>query len=122
MARRDKSPKDKQSVGLQNFVDTATTILDEIQQELHKRAKVFMDSHTFEVNTLEEFNKFFTEDNNISSGFVTCFASDDPVIEDFIKPLKVTARCIPIDQIDASGICIFTGKAVTKRMVFAKAY
>ncbi len=123
MARRDKSPKDKQSIGLQNFIEQATTILDEIQLELFNRAKLFMNSHTFEVSSLEEFNKFFTEDNNISGGFVTCYAADDSVIEDFIKPLKVTARCIPLEQADnASGVCIFTGKTVNKRMVFAKAY
>ena len=123
MARRDKSTKDKQSIGLQSFIEQVTTILDQIQLELFNRAKVFMDIHTFEVNSLEEFNKFFTEDNNISGGFVTCYAVDDLVIEDFIKPLKVTARCIPLEQADnASGVCIFTGKIVNKRMVFAKAY
>ncbi len=123
MARRDKSPKDKQSIGLQSFIEQATTVLDEIQLELFNRAKLFINSHTFEVNSLEEFTKFFTEDNNISGGFVTCYAADDSVIEDFIKPLKVTARCIPLEQVDnASGVCIFTGKTVNKRMVFAKAY
>ncbi len=123
MARRDKSPKDKQSIGLQAFIEQAITILDDIQIKLFNRAQVFMDSHTFEVNSLDEFNKFFTEDNNISRGFVTCYAADDSIIEAFIKPLKVTARCVPLEQGDnALGLCIFTGKAVNKRMVFAKAY
>jgi prolyl-tRNA synthetase len=123
MARRDKSPKQKESVELQAFIEQATTILDEIQLELFNRAKSFLDSHIFEVNTLEEFNRFFSEENNISGGFVSCYALDDSVIEDFIKPLKVTARCIPLDQpADGQGVCIFTGKIVKRRMIFAKAY
>tara|TARA_B100000530_G_scaffold41119_1_gene23551 strand:- start:233 stop:352 length:120 start_codon:yes stop_codon:yes gene_type:complete len=35
---------------------------------------------------------------------------------------KVTPRCIPVDDNDALGTCIFTGEAGQKKIVFAKAY
>lgn len=123
MGRRDKSPKQKESVDLQDFIDQVTSILDEIQNELFIRAKTFRDSHIHEINTLQEFNDFFNEEQNISRGFALCYAVDDNIIEDFIKPLKVTARCIPLEQNgDIEGKCIFTGKPVNRKMLFAKAY
>ena len=123
MARRDKSPKQKESVQLEDFINQVTSVLDEIQENLFIKAKSFRDSNIHEINSLEEFNKFFTEEQNISPGFASCFAIDDNCIEDFIKPLKVTARCIPLNQdTNIEGTCIFTGKPVTRRMIFAKAY
>ncbi len=123
MARRDQSTKEKVSIGLQDFIDQVTTILDEIQNALFMRAQTFRDSHIHEVSSLDEFNEFFNEDQNISRGFVSCYAVDDKCIEDFIKPLKVTARCIPLTQVENSdGKCIFTGKPVARKMIFAKAY
>ncbi|MEN9391028.1 MAG: Proline--tRNA ligase, partial [Pseudomonadota bacterium] len=79
-------------------------------------------ANIFNLENLEQFNQFFNEDQLISKGFASCYAIDDPQIEKFIKPLKVTARCIPLEQDASSGICIFTGKATAKKMIFAKAY
>jgi prolyl-tRNA synthetase len=39
-----------------------------------------------------------------------------------LKDLKVTIRCVPIDAPEEAGKCIFTGKPSAKRGVFAKAY
>lgn len=123
MGRRDLPPKQKQSIDLEDFIRSVTDTLDDIQNGLYSRALAFRDKNIFEINSIEEFNKFFTEEQNISPGFVSCYASDEKCIEDFIKPLKVTARCIPLDQpSDDIGKCIFTGKPVNRKMIFAKAY
>ena len=43
--------------------------------------------------------------------------------EDKIKELtKATIRCIPLDAKEEAGVCVFTGKPSTKRVLFAKAY
>ena len=76
----------------------------------------------YELTSLTEFNQFFADDLNKDKGFVSCYAIDDPIIEDYLKPLKVTARCIALDQPQIAGMCIFTGKPAHKKIIFAKAY
>ncbi|MFO0320221.1 MAG: aminoacyl--tRNA ligase-related protein, partial [Neisseriaceae bacterium] len=122
MARRDMSTKEKEFINVDQFVEKATEILDDIQKKLFIKAKHFRDEHLFNVNNFEEFNSFFKEEVNQEKGFVSCYAIDDKCIEEYIKPLKVTARCIPIEQNDNPGVCIFTGKTANKKMIFAKAY
>ncbi len=73
------------------------------------------------VTSKDEFIAAFKQDNN-TSPFVTCYAADTPAIEAELKPLKVSARCIPLDQAATSGTCIFTGESVQQQIIFAKAY
>lgn len=122
MGRRDMPVKNKQSMPLEDFISQATTILDDIQNSLYTKAKEYSDSHIHEVNDLDSFTKFFAETNDANGGFISCYAADDAVIEDYIKPLKVTARCIPLKQDSIEGICIFTGKKVKFKTIFAKSY
>jgi len=39
-----------------------------------------------------------------------------------LKRLKVTIRCIPMENLEDSGTCIFTGSDGARRAIFAKAY
>jgi prolyl-tRNA synthetase len=43
-------------------------------------------------------------------------------MDEKLKALKVTVRCVPLDAPEEPGKCIFTGQPSTKRGVFAKAY
>ena len=43
-------------------------------------------------------------------------------MEEKLKSLKVTARCLPIDAPEEPGKCIFNGQPSTRRGVFARAY
>jgi prolyl-tRNA synthetase len=122
VARRDSSPKVKQFLNMDMFVSQAVNILKEIQDNLFNKAKEFRDTHIHEVNSLNEFNAFFAAELNQDKGFVSCFALDDVIIEEYLKPLKVTARCIALEQESSNGVCIFTGKPVNKKMIFAKSY
>jgi len=125
MGRRDLGVKDKQSLSKDEFITNATTILAEIQANLFKRAMQYRTEHTHEFDNLEAFKAFFataSEDREIHGGFAVCYAIDDPAIEEYLKPLKVTARCIPLAQDGKQGKCIFTGKSTMKKIVFAKAY
>lgn len=122
MSRRDLDAKTKEFYTIDDFVTKASSILDEIQKNIFNRALEYRDKNVVELNTLTEFNDFFAGDTNLDKGFVSCYAVDDAEIENFIKPLKVTARCIPLNQKETQGKCIFTGKAVTKKMIFAKSY
>ena len=126
MGRRDLTPKEKKSLGVEEFIAQAPAILEEIQATLLNRARQHREANTKEINDVETFKQFFTskgsEETDIHGGFALSYAIDDPEIEAFIKPLKVTARCIPLDQVEREGKCIFTGKPTTRKMIFAKSY
>lgn len=119
--RRDDF-SNKQSTPRNELVASAVSILTEIQDKLFNKALEFRNSKMRDVNSLAEFNEFFAGENNIDSGFAVAYAVDETEIEDFIKPLKVTARCMPLADNDISGTCIFTGKPANRKMVFAKSY
>ena len=105
-----------------DFIARVVDMLDQIQNGLFEKALKYRQNNTFEINSLEDFNKFFKEEQNISPGFVKCYAIDDKIIEGFLKPLQVTARCILINEETSLGKCIFTGKPALNKMIFAKAY
>lgn len=125
VARRDQGPKDREAMPVDDFVSQAAGILEAIQQQLFTRAKAYLQTHTQTFDDFDAFKAFFTPKNpdkpEIHGGFAECFAVDSPEIDDIVKPLKVTPRCIRLDQ-SGEGVCIFTGKQTNKKIIFAKAY
>lgn len=123
--RRDYSAKEKINLLRAEFIEKIEGILDNIQHNIFLKAKEYQAKHTHEVNNLNDFKILFDSKNsneNINAGFISCYAVDNKSLEDHLKPLKVTARCIPLDQENTSGKCIFTGNKTNKKIVFAKAY
>jgi prolyl-tRNA synthetase len=126
VARRDRAPKDKQSVTRDEFVGGIGALLDEIQQNLFNKAKAFRDEHSCEITSEGEFIEFFTpknpEEPEIHAGFAWAGFCCDPELEEQIaKEHKATVRCIPNATADQEVPCIFTGKP-GKRVLFAKSY
>jgi prolyl-tRNA synthetase len=78
------------------------------------------------IDSLKEFEAFFTPENaeqpEIHGGLAYCHFVDSPEMDEKLKELKVTIRCIPLSGEEEPGKCIFTGRASAKRGVFAKAY
>jgi prolyl-tRNA synthetase len=119
VARRDKPVKEKQSYARAEFVAKVTHLLDEIQSNLLARAKQFADDNRLRAENLDQFVAFFTPED--APGFVQCFCHEDADYIDIVKPLKASARCIPMDA-TGEGVCIFTGKKTSRQVIFAKAY
>ena len=128
--RRDKAPNDKVVIARGELAGKLPALLQEIQDALFARAKAYRKAHTVEINTKEEFYKFFAEpakkDPNaptpIHAGFAMAHFNGDPALEQKIKDdLKVTVRCIPLEP-GKPGTCPFTGEPSAKRVVWAKAY
>jgi len=119
LSRRDIGGKG-QSTPRSDFVATVSATLAEIQQALFDRAAQAREEATVQIDTLDEFEKFFAE--KAPGGLAYCHFVDGPEMEAKLKTLKVTARCVPIDGADEAGSCIFTGQASTRRGVFARAY
>jgi prolyl-tRNA synthetase len=126
VSRRDQAIKAKEFLVRDEFVSRASEILASIQTNLLERATEFRDSHTKEINSRDEFYKFFTPANSakpeIHGGFALAHWNGSRAVEEQIKnDLKVTIRCIPFGT-DEPGCCIFTGERSGRRVIWAKAY
>ena len=58
----------------------------------------------------------------IHGGFVLAKWCGDPATEEMLSELKVTIRCLPVEQSGTKGRCILTGKEATLDAIFAKSY
>jgi prolyl-tRNA synthetase len=58
----------------------------------------------------------------VQGGFAHVHVADDPAVAAAFDPLKVTVRCIPLEENDAPGTCIVTGRPVAGRSVLARSY
>ncbi len=94
-------------------------ILDAIQVNLFDKALAFRKENTREVNSYEEFKTTLES----KSGFLLAHWCGNAECEAKIKEdTKATSRCIPFDQPEENGKCVYCGKASKKRIIFAKAY
>ena len=48
--------------------------------------------------------------------------SGDENSDALLKELKITIRCLPLEQSGTEGICLLTGKPATKDVIYAKCY
>lgn len=124
LARRDKPHKETVSIHRSELVSRLPHILDEIQQNLYRKATAFRDQHTVKINKRSDFDDFFADQGDqIHGGFALCHWNGDPAIEAKVKEeFNVTIRCIPLDLEPEPGRCLFTGDKSERRVLFAKAY
>ncbi len=94
-------------------------ILEKIQNDMFKKAKDFLNSNTYEVNSYEEFKEFFK--NN--KGFVKAYWEESKESEEKIKEeTGVTTRCLPLEENTKEGKCIISGKPTKNQWIFGIAY
>ncbi|RZJ71226.1 proline--tRNA ligase [Flavobacterium sp.] len=117
VARRDTF--EKTSVSKDGLATYLRDLLEQIQNDLFKRALDYRNSHITEVNDFEEFKSVLEG----KGGFLSAHWDGTPETEEKIKELtKATIRCIPLDRVEEEGKCVFTGKISKGRVLFAKAY
>jgi prolyl-tRNA synthetase len=117
VARRDTLTKD--IVSKDTIVTYINDLLEHIQTELFEKALDYRQTHITEVNSFEEFKTVL----ETKGGFVSAHWDGTAVTEEKIKELtKATIRCIPLDRVEVSGSCVFTGENSVGRVLFAKAY
>ncbi len=117
MARRDTLEKKIMPVdGVDSYV---VGLLDDIQENIYERARLFRENNTFSVNTWEEFREVVEK----KGGFAYAHWDGTPETEAKIKEeTKATIRCIPLDNPAEEGECVYTGKPSKQRVLFAVAY
>lgn len=117
IARRDLLSKEV--VSQANVVEYIQNLLGEIQTSLFVKAKAFRDESITKVDDFETFKTVL----DTKGGFVLAHWDGTAATEEKIKELtKATIRCVPLDQEEEVGSCVFTGLPSSRRVLFAKAY
>jgi prolyl-tRNA synthetase len=124
LSRRDQAGRFEPARA--DFVATVAKTLDEIQHALLARAIQFREENTQRFDNLKDFEAYFTpknaDDPEIHGGFAMSHFVESPEMDEKLKQLKVTVRCLPLNAPVEPGQCIFTGQPSTRRGVFAKSY
>ncbi len=125
--RRDRGPKEKEFVSIDELPNKIPGILSEIQDGYYQQAKKYREENTrTDLSTFDELKEFFTPKNTqkpeIHGGFVRAKWCEDSEVEKKLSELKITIRCMPLEQSGDTGKCIVTGKEAKKDAIFAKAY
>lgn len=116
VARRDTLTKETKEVdGIENYIKT---LLDDIQENIYKKALDFRTETTVEVDTYDEFKVQIEKGSLIMAHWDGTPETEEKVKQD----TKATIRCIPLDGDKTPGKCMVTGKPSAQRVVFARAY
>lgn len=117
IARRDTREKTTVAIdGLDRYIED---LLAEIQSNIYAKALKFRQENTTEVNSYEEFKSVL----DTKGGFISAHWDGTSETEKKIKEeTKATIRCIPLNNKQEEGTCIYTGKPSSQRVLFARAY
>jgi prolyl-tRNA synthetase len=117
IARRDLLSKE--IVSIHQAEEYIVKLLDEIQNNLFKKASERTQNMTHTVDSFNEFKRLLDEE----PGFILAHWDGTPETEEKIKEeTKATIRCIPLNNIKEEGLCIYSGKPSKQRVLFARAY
>ncbi len=116
VARRDTKTKEIVSFdGVEDFIEG---LLKEIQSNLFEKADTFRKDKTSEAVDFETFKKLINK-----GGFVSAHWDGTEETEIKIKEAtQATIRCIPLDQVQEAGVCVYSGAPSRGKVLFAKAY
>ena len=125
--RRDKGPKEKEFVSRSEIPTLVPKLLDEIQNQLFVEALEYRNSNIQTgLKDFGELKEFFTPKNKdkpeIHGGFVKAKWDGSVESEKLLQDLKVTIRCLPLEQSKTEGKCIITGNEANQDAIFAKSY
>ncbi len=117
VARRDT--KEKEVLQQSDLANKVEHLLENIQNNLFQKAVDFREEKTHKADTWDEFEDII----NNKTGFVSAHWDGSEETEEKIKQeTKATIRCIPLNNKQEAGKCVYSGKPSTQRVIFAKAY
>jgi prolyl-tRNA synthetase len=94
-------------------------LLEDIQQNMYNKALQRRETGTHTVDSYEEFKTTLDD----KGGFILAHWDGTSETELKIKEeTKATIRCIPLNNKQESGKCIYSGKPSSQRVIFARAY
>ncbi len=116
IARRDTLSKETvQRSGIEEYISAK---LEEIQKNIFDRSLKFRDENIFKIDTWDDFKEQIEK-----GGFLSAHWDGSRETEDRIKQeTKATIRVIPFDAKEENGVCVYSGKPSSRRVIFARAY
>ena len=118
VVRRDTL--EKEFVSWDSLVEHVAALMEQIQQNIYKKALDFRNANTYKVDSWDEFKQKIEE-----GGFLLCHWDGTKETEAKIQEeTKATIRCIPIESLvcEEEGKCVYSGKPSKRRVIFAKSY
>ena len=116
LMRRDTL--EKESVSFDGIVKRVKALLDDIQDNIFHKAKVFRDSHIYECDNYEEFKEKVKD-----GGFFLCHWDGTEETEAKIKEdTQATIRCVPYMFEQTPGVDMVSGKPAKYRVIIARSY
>ena len=116
LMRRDTLEKSEEQ--LEGIETRVRDLLEEIQENIYKKALAHRNSLTRTVETYEEFKQEIEK-----GGFILAHWDGTEETEVKIKEeTKATIRCIPLEGDTTPGKCMVTGKPSKQRVIFARNY
>jgi prolyl-tRNA synthetase len=117
VARRDTLTKE--TILVDSVIEYIPRLLNEIQDNILKKAISFKEENTFYVDNWDDFINTLDD----KGGFIMAHWDGTAETEMKIKDeTKATIRCIPFDSPDEEGKCIYSGKPSKRRVLFARSY
>ena len=121
LQRRDQASNEKSFLDKEEFLRTASELLDEVHQSLLARALAFRDSNLSEVSSMDDFTKHWTAEN--PGWIITPWTGSREQEEELSKEHKITIRCLPIDMQDGNeSPCFLTGTPTKQRAIWGRSY
>lgn len=110
---------EKKQVPLTNLVAEVRQMLDEVHEQMFRRALQFREEHFFSVDTLDELKAKLEEQRGFAlAGWCGSDACESQVKEE----TGATSRNIPFDPAETKSKCLVCGDPSKHTVVFARAY
>jgi prolyl-tRNA synthetase len=117
VARRDTL--EKEFLQQTDVAKKVENLLEQIQINLLTKSQAFAEENTRSVDSWEEFKDVLEN----KPGFIYAHWDGTAETEERIKEeTKATIRCIPFNNPQEEGKCVFSGQPSKQRVLFAKAY
>lgn len=109
---------EKENVSFDGIVGRVKSLLDDIQDNIFKKAKDFRDAHIYECEDYEEFKEKVKD-----GGFFLCHWDGTEETEAKIKEdTQATIRCVPYMFEQTPGTDMVSGKPAKYRVIIARSY
>jgi len=109
---------EKETVPFEGLAERIENLLEDIQNNIFKKAKDFRDAHIYECDNYEEFKERIKD-----GGFFLCHWDGTPETEAQIKEeTQATIRCVPFAFEQTPGTDMVSGKPSKCRVLIARSY
>ena len=109
---------EKENVAIEGIEEYVKNLLDDIQQNIYKKALDFRDAHIYECDNYDEFKERIKD-----GGFFLCHWDGTEETEARIKEeTQATIRCVPFMFEQTEGVDMVSGKPAKQRVLIARAY